>query len=91
MHNTKPQEIFKVIGVDNTQSPTIYFIEDLQGEAIKGIFYREELVPTSPPETYQIDIIKSKIVAGKKKYLVQWRGYPDKFNSWIHESQIFPE
>ena len=84
------QEIFKVIRVDNTQSPTIYLIEDLQGEAIKGIFYREELVPTSPPETYQIDIIKSKIVAGKKKYLVQWRGYPDKFNSWIDESQISP-
>ena len=84
------QEIFKVIRVDNTQSPTIYFIEDLQGEAIKGIFYREELVPTSPPETYQIDIIKCKIVAGKKKYLVQWRGYPDKFNSWIDESQISP-
>ena len=41
-----------------------------KGEAIKGIFYREELVPTSPPETYQIDIIKSKMVAGKKKYLV---------------------
>ena len=79
-------EIFKVIRVDNTQSPTIYFIEDLQGEPIKGIFYREELVPTTPPETYQIYIIKSKIVAGK----IQWRGYPDKFNSWIDESQISP-
>ena len=84
------QEIFKVIGVDNTQSPTIYFIEDLQGEPLKGIFYREELVPTTPPETYQIDIINSKIVAGKEKYLVQWRGYPDKFNFWIDESQISP-
>ena len=61
------QEIFKVIRVDNTQSLTIYFIEDLQGEPIKGMFYREELVPTTQPETYQIDIIKSKIVAGKKK------------------------
>ena len=83
-------EIFKVIRVDNTQSPTIYFIEDLQGEPIKGIFYREELIPTAPPETYQIDIIRSKIVAGKKKYLVQWRGYPDKFNFWRDESQIYP-
>ena len=83
-------EMFKVIRVDDTQSPTIYFIEDLQGEPIKGIFYREELVPTAPPETYQIDIIRSKIVAGKKKYLVQWRGYPDNFNSWIDESQISP-
>ena len=81
-------EIFKVIRVDNTQSPTINFLEDLQGDPIKGIFYREELIPTTPPETYQIDIIRSKLVAGKKKYLGKWRGYPDKFNSWIDESQI---
>ena len=32
-------EIFKIIRVDNTQSPTIYFLEDLQGEPIKGIFH----------------------------------------------------
>ena len=32
-------EIFKIIRVDNAQSPTIYFLEDLQGEPIKGIFY----------------------------------------------------
>ena len=83
-------EIFKVIRVDNTQSPTIYFIEDLQGEPIKGIFYREELIPTTPPETYQIDIIRPKIVAGKKKCLVQLKVYPEKFNSWIDESQISP-
>ena len=83
-------EIFKIIRVDTTQSPTIYFLEDLQGEPIKGIFYREELIPTTPPEIYQIDIIRSKIVSGRKKFLVKWRGYPDKFNSWIDESQISP-
>ena len=60
-------EIFKIIRVGNKQSPTIYFPEDLEGEPIKGIFYREELIPTTPPESYQIDIIRSKIVAGKKK------------------------
>ena len=83
-------EIFKIVRVDNTQSPTVYFLEDLQGEPIKGIFYREELIPTTPPESYQIDIIRSKIVGGRKKYLFKWRGYPDKFNSWIDESQITP-
>ena len=62
-------EIFKLIRVDNTQPPTIYFLEDLEGEPIKGIFYREELIPTTPPESYEIDIIRSKIVAGKKNTL----------------------
>ena len=59
-------EIFKIIRVDTTQTPTIYFLEDLQGEPIKGIFYREELIPTTPPEFYQIDIIRSKRIPGKK-------------------------
>ena len=83
-------EIFKITCVDTTQSPTIYFLEDLQGEPIKGIFYREELIPTTPPEFYQTDIIRTKTVAGTKKYLVKWRGYPDKFNSWIDENQLSP-
>ena len=75
-------EIFKITRVDTTQTPTIYFLEDLQGEPIEGIFYREELIPTKPPEFYQINIIRTETVAGRKKYLVKWRGYPDKFNSW---------
>ena len=83
-------EIFKIVRIDTTQSPTVYFLEDLQGEPIKGIFYREELIPTTPPASYEIDIIKSKIVSGRKKYFVKWRGYPDKFNTWIDESQLSP-
>ena len=83
-------EIFKIVRIDTTQSPTVYFLEDLQGEPIKGIFYREELIPTIPPASYEIDIIKSKIVSGRKKYFVKWRGYPDKFNTWIDEAQLSP-
>ena len=64
-------EIFKIIRVDTTQSPTIYFLEDLQGEPIKGIFYREELIPTTQPEIYQIDIIRSKIVSGRNLTLLK--------------------
>ena len=83
-------EIFRIRKIDQTQIPTIYFLEDLQGENIKGIFYRDELVPTNLPEIFHIDVIKSKSVAGRKKYFVRWRGYPDSFNSWIDEDQIQP-
>ena len=81
-------EIFKIKKIDTTQTPTTYYLEDLEGEPIKGVFYREELIPTTPPELYEIDIVQSKIVSGRKKYLVKWRGYPDKFNTWIDESQL---
>ena len=83
-------EIFKINRVDKSQSPNTYYLEDLEGEPIKGVFYREELIPTSLPPIYHIDIIKTKTVSGRKKYLVKWRGYPDKFNSWIDQSQLSP-
>ena len=83
-------EILKITRINTTQTPTIYLLEDLQREPIKGIFYREELIPTTPLEFYQIDIIRTKTVAGRKNYLVKWRGYPDKFNPWIDENQLSP-
>ena len=83
-------EMFRITRVDTKQTPPIYILEDLQGEPVKGIFYREELISTIQPDLYHIDIIRTKAVAGRKTYLVKWRGYPDKFNSWIDENQISP-
>ena len=28
-------------------------------------------------------IVKTRKRAGKLEYLVKWRSYPDKFNSWV--------
>lgn len=81
-------EIFKVREINNSQNPTVYYLEDLQGEQIEGIFYRQELIPTKLPEFYHIDVIKTRKVKGRTKYLVKWRGYPDEFNSWIDESNL---
>ena len=83
-------EIFKIRKVDTSQNPTIYFLEDLNGEPITGVFYRGELTPTHLPEYFHIDVIQTKKVAGRKKYLVRWRGYPESFNSWIDEDQMVP-
>lgn len=81
-------EIFRIAKVDTSQKPTVYLLDDLQGERIKGIFYREELTPTNLPEYFHIDVIKSKKVSGRKKYLVRWLGYPESFNSWIDQDQM---
>ena len=81
-------EIFRVRKVDKTYYPTVYYLDDLQGENIDGVFYREELIPCTLPEFHSIDVIKTKIIRGKKKYFVKWRGYPETFNSWVDESQI---
>ena len=81
-------EIFKIRKIDKSQNPVIYYLEDLNQEPIIGIFHREELIPTDLPETYEIEILKSKKVGNRRKYLVKWRGYPDQFNSWIDESDV---
>ena len=81
-------EIFRIRSVDKSQIPVIYYLEDLNKEPIIGVFYREELIKCSIPESFDIDVIRSKRVSGRIKYLVRWRGYPAKFNSWIDESDI---
>ena len=72
-------EIFRIRRVDKTQKPTVYYLEDLNGEEIQGIFYREELVPTSLPELYDIKVLRRKKVKGRTKY---------RFNSWVDETYI---
>lgn len=53
-------------------------------EAIQGLFYRNELVPTTLPNHYTYKSISSHWGRSKKQreYLVQCIGYPDKFNSY---------
>ena len=81
-------EIFRIRSVDKSQTPVIYYLEDLNKEPILGLFYKDEIVKCSIPKTFDIDVIRSKKVSGRTKYLVRWRGYPRKFNSWIDESDI---
>lgn len=82
------EELFKIRHIDDSHRVPTYYVADLAGEAVSGAFYREELVKASLPTHYQVDILRSKVQNGKKKYLVRWRGYPDKFNSWIDAGDL---
>lgn len=81
-------EIFRVKSIDRRQEPIVYILEDLNGEQIQGIFYREELTPSILPSVFPIDIIKKKKEKGRTKYLVSWRGYPSSFNAWVDSSEL---
>ena len=61
--------------------PITYSIVDLMGEAIEGSFYEQEL-QKAKQETFRIEKVLKRDDK-KKKALVSWSGYPDKFNSWI--------
>ena len=72
------EEVFIIDGIQFT-NPITYKIKDLNGEQIKGTFYREELQKTDQ-EVYRIE----KIIRKRgDKALVKWKGYPDEFNSWV--------
>lgn len=70
---------------------TVYRIKDLDDEEIEGTFYEKELQKVIIDEAteYRIDkIVDTKGVGVRKKLLVKWKGYSNKFNSWISASEL---
>ena len=77
------EEIFKIKEIQNT-NPITYKIEDLKREEIKGTFYEPELQKTKP-QIYRIEKVLEK---GKKQSRVKWKGYDERFNSWVDNKDI---
>lgn len=84
------REIFRIRKTDVKLGVRGYFLEDLLKEEIQGVFYRDELIPTLLPAVFDFEIIKTlkDKKTQKVKHLVEWVGYPSKFNSYINESDI---
>jgi len=79
------EELF-VVGARLPTSPVMYKLKDLAGVDIKGTFYTDDLqfVTKLNDALFDVErIVKTRKRAGKVEYLVKWRGYSDKFNSWV--------
>ena len=79
------EEIFTVSRIIK-RSPLVYKVSDYDGEPIEGTFYAEELQKVIPPrdDMYKIErILHSRKRGGVTEHFVKWRGYPDKFNSYV--------
>ena len=77
------EEVFVISSIKNTV-PSNYVISDLNGEEITGRFYEKELKKTNQKKVRIEKILKSK---GNKLY-VKWKGYHNRFNSWIDKKDI---
>ena len=77
------EEIFTIKEIRET-NPITYKLEDLQGEEIKGTFYEPELQKTKQ----QIYRIEKVIEKEKGRSFVKWKGYPEKFNSWVDNKDL---
>ena len=72
------EEIFVIDEILNT-NPVTFKLIDLQGEKVTGSFYEQE--------TFRIEKVIRRDYK-KKSALVKWKGYPDKFNSWVPFSEL---
>ena len=71
--------------------PTTYRVKDLVDEQIDGTFYHQELqlVRVEQDKIYTVERILKKRKRGKKiEYFVKWKGYGDKFNTWIIKEDV---
>lgn len=86
------EEIFKIHRILTYRQPPVYELSDLEGEVIDGFFYEEEISVVKKninEEEFIIDqILRTKGRGRNKQVFVSWRGYPEKFNSWIPASDI---
>jgi hypothetical protein len=82
-------ELFTVKEVFNT-NPYTYSIVDQLGEDITGRYYDYDLVLyDKKDDVLKIEaIIQTRKKMGKKEFLVKWKGYPEKFNSWVKEDDL---
>ena len=63
-----------------------YAISDLNGKEISGNFYEKELQKTNQKE---FRVVKKKVLKRKgDKLYVKWKGYNNRFNSWINEKDL---
>lgn len=85
-------EVFKVTGRTTVAGRNLYTLEDLMDEEVEGKFYQIELqkVTVDPAGVFKIEkVIKTRKPRGREKeFLVRWKYYPPKFDSWIKASDM---
>ena len=85
------EEVF-IIKTAKPTSPLTYTLEDLNGEAVKGSFYQQELQKSKVDSDteYRIERVVRKRTKkdGTKEAYVKWKGYSSDFNSWIPAAGI---
>ena len=78
------EEVFLVVRVTLGVVPT-YKINEWDGTPLTGTFYGEDLQKVMDDALFRVE----KIVKRKgDKVLVRWKGWPDKYDSWIKKRAL---
>ena len=83
------EEMFTVYKRFARQVP-VYKLKDDAGEILDATFYEAELQKViKNDDIYRVEkVLRKRTRKGVVEYFVKWKGYPDKFNSWVSESDI---
>ena len=68
----------------------VYKLKDDAGEILDGTFYEAELQKVIKEDAvYRVEkVLRKRKRKGVVEYFVRWKGYPDKFNSWVAKRDI---
>ena len=82
--------MFTIERVQRTD-PVTYTIVDQSKEIIKGAFYENDLQEVDKSSAvYPIErIVRKRNRQGSVQYLVKFIGYPDTYNSWVNQEDLF--
>lgn len=81
--------LFKVISIDESGDKPLYTLGDYNGNVIKERKYHQEELQEVNESVHRIEkVIKSRVVNGKREYLVKWLGYDSTHNSWIPSEDL---
>lgn len=87
------QQIYLIERITKMRPFLMYTLTDLNGERLKGHFYREELLEVPPPTAdtlFRVEKILSRRHrrGHKPEVLIRWEGYDQHFDSWEPASAV---
>jgi hypothetical protein len=64
-------------------------LKDYGGEIVAGTFYENQIMKAYEQQAYLIEkILKSRKRGRKKQYLVRWKNWGPRYDSWINEADV---
>ena len=78
------EEVFVVHRVIPGPVPT-YKIQEWDDTPVQGTFYEEDLQKVHVSDVFRIEKVLKR---QKDRWLVKWKGWPDKYNSWIRSQDV---
>ena len=84
-------EIFIIKERNMQQYIPVYVLIDYDKDPIKGIFYEGELQKVFVDENalYSVEkVVEERIQNRVKESLIRWKGWPEKFDSWIPSRNV---